>query len=319
MCRVPLCRSGFRLAAVAAHQVGVPAASAISSSCVPRSTTWPLSSTTIWSASAHSGQPVRDRDRRAARGQRVDGLLHRLLGTRVQRARRLVEHQDRRIAQDRPRDRQPLLLPAGEPVAALPDDRVVAVRQPDDVVVDAAPPARRASSSSPVASGLANRRFSATEAWNRYVSCETTPTASASVAKLSAADVHAVDRDGRRAHVVQPREQVARASSCPSRFPRRSPVPVPAGTAMSTCDSVGSRRSRRSRRRSARRRATSPASPARSGSSMSTTGRGTRRSGRTATATSARRPRSQQRDGRPEQRHLQRGERDDGADRTSRG
>ncbi len=42
-----------------------------------------------------------------------------------------------------------------------------------------------ATSSSSVAPGLAKRRLSATDAWNRYVSCETTPTARASVSNDS--------------------------------------------------------------------------------------------------------------------------------------
>ena len=46
-------------------------------------------------------------------------------------------------------------------------------------------PARAASStSSSVASGRAKRRFSRTVAWKRYVSCETTPTASVSESKV---------------------------------------------------------------------------------------------------------------------------------------
>ena len=49
---------------------------------------------------------------------------------------RLVEHQHRRVAQDGARDRDPLLLAAGEAEAALADDRVVAVGQPGDRVVD---------------------------------------------------------------------------------------------------------------------------------------------------------------------------------------
>ncbi len=53
-----------------------------------------------------------DRDRRAAFGELVERLLHEPLGLRVERARRLVEHEDRRIAQDRARDRDALLLPA---------------------------------------------------------------------------------------------------------------------------------------------------------------------------------------------------------------
>ncbi len=41
----------------------------------------------------------------------------------------LVENHDRRLLEQQPRDRQPLLLTAGEPVATVPDDRVEAVGQ----------------------------------------------------------------------------------------------------------------------------------------------------------------------------------------------
>ena len=66
-----------------------------------------------------------------------------------------------------------------------------------------------ASISSSVASGLAKRRFSRTEAWKRYVSCETTPTRSLSACEAQVADVDAVDRDLPAADVVEPRRQVA--------------------------------------------------------------------------------------------------------------
>ena len=52
-------------------------------------------------------------------------------------ARRLVEDEDRRVAQDRAGDRDPLLLASGEAVSALADDGVVAVGQRRDHVVDA--------------------------------------------------------------------------------------------------------------------------------------------------------------------------------------
>ena len=51
------------------------------------------------------------------------------LGLRVHRAQRVVEHEDRRVLRQRPRDRAPLLLPAGEIDASLAQHRVVAVRQ----------------------------------------------------------------------------------------------------------------------------------------------------------------------------------------------
>ncbi len=48
---------------------------------------------------------------------------------------RLVHHQDRRVAQKRAGDRQPLALPAGELRAALAGVGVVALRQRGDEVV----------------------------------------------------------------------------------------------------------------------------------------------------------------------------------------
>src|SRR6266516_3438766 len=80
----------------------------------------PWSSTMIWSAS-----------------RTVERLLDEPFGLRVERARRLVEDEDRRVAQDRARNRDPLFLAAGEPIAALADDGVVALGQSRDHVVDA--------------------------------------------------------------------------------------------------------------------------------------------------------------------------------------
>ncbi len=72
-------------------------------------------------------QPVGDHETRPIRPQRVHGFLDEHLGAGVDRAGRLVEDQDRRIAEERPGDRHQLLL-AGRDVAALVvDDRVVPV------------------------------------------------------------------------------------------------------------------------------------------------------------------------------------------------
>ena len=75
--------------------------------------------------------------RGAALGEVVERLLHGALGAGVEGAGGLVEEQDGRVAQDRPGDRDALLLAAGEPVAALADDGVVALGQRGDEVVDA--------------------------------------------------------------------------------------------------------------------------------------------------------------------------------------
>src|SRR5687768_15269249 len=74
------------------------------------------------------GQSVSDHEHRSPLEQPVDGSLHQTLGLRVERGRRLVEYQNRRIDEQRTRDRQTLPLPAGESRAALPKHGVIAVR-----------------------------------------------------------------------------------------------------------------------------------------------------------------------------------------------
>ena len=59
-------------------------------------------------------QPVGDQDARPLLDQRVDRRLDGRLGDGIQRARRLVEDQQRRVLQQRPGDGDPLLLTAGE-------------------------------------------------------------------------------------------------------------------------------------------------------------------------------------------------------------
>ena len=74
-------------------------------------------------------QPVRDRDDRAALHQIVQRGLDQLFGFGIQRAGRLIQQQDRRVLQQRPRDRQPLALTAGQHHAAVADHRIESLRQ----------------------------------------------------------------------------------------------------------------------------------------------------------------------------------------------
>src|SRR6266508_1157546 len=83
----------------------------------------------------HRRQPVGDRDRGPPGKQRLEGRLDELLGDGVQVGGGLVQQQDARVLEDHPGDRDPLLLPARQPVATLPDDRVVAVGQRADEAV----------------------------------------------------------------------------------------------------------------------------------------------------------------------------------------
>ena len=55
----------------------------------------------------------------------------------IERAGRLIEDQDARIADEGARDRDALALAAREPAAPLADDRVIALRQLEDELVGA--------------------------------------------------------------------------------------------------------------------------------------------------------------------------------------
>ena len=78
---------------------------------------------------ADGRQPVGDHQGGPSVQRRVERGLHGGFGTGVEARCRLVEHDDARIAQQHPGDREPLALAAGEPVAALADDGVESVGQ----------------------------------------------------------------------------------------------------------------------------------------------------------------------------------------------
>ena len=77
----------------------------------------------------HARQAMRQDQGRAPGRQAVDRLLDHRLVFGIDRGQRLVEDQDRRIAQQGAGDRQPLALTAGQHDAALADHRLVALRQ----------------------------------------------------------------------------------------------------------------------------------------------------------------------------------------------
>ena len=80
-------------------------------------------------------QPMRDHQRGAALHDLVERLLHQSLAFRIERAGRLVQQQDRRVAQHRPGNGDPLPLSCRQRHAALPEHGVVALRQTHDEVV----------------------------------------------------------------------------------------------------------------------------------------------------------------------------------------
>ena len=78
---------------------------------------------------------VRDEHDRAPLHDGAQGVVDGLLGPGVDRARRIVEHEDPGVAQDGACQRDALPLPAGQAQAALADDRVVAPREGHHEVV----------------------------------------------------------------------------------------------------------------------------------------------------------------------------------------
>ena len=80
----------------------------------------------------HAGQPVRQDQRGAPHHQPVQRLLDDRLVLGIDRGQRLIQHQHRRIPQQRPGDRQTLPLSAGQAGATLADHRLIAVGQGAD-------------------------------------------------------------------------------------------------------------------------------------------------------------------------------------------
>ena len=74
---------------------------------------------------AHRRKPMRDHKHRASAHQIVQRRLHQRFRLAVQRGGGLIQNQNRRILQQRPRNRQPLALAAGKPHAPLADHRIV--------------------------------------------------------------------------------------------------------------------------------------------------------------------------------------------------
>ena len=103
----------------------------------------------------------------------LDRLLHRALAFGVERARRLVEQQHRRVAQDRPGDGDALALAARQHHPALADSRCRSPRAGPAMKSCAAAARAAASTSASLASGRPKRMFSRAEAAKITGSCGT--------------------------------------------------------------------------------------------------------------------------------------------------
>ena len=86
----------------------------------------------------HDGvQAMGDDDGGAVLAEMLDRLLHLLFGLRIERRGGLVEQDDRRVLDQRPRHRDALALAAGELRAMLADRGVVAERKAHDELMRA--------------------------------------------------------------------------------------------------------------------------------------------------------------------------------------
>ena len=81
------------------------------------------------------GEPVGDHQRRAPAHQREEAGHHLGLALHVERARRLVHEQDRRVLQERAGQVDPLLLPDTQARAPVSDDRSIVLGQLLDELV----------------------------------------------------------------------------------------------------------------------------------------------------------------------------------------
>ena len=141
---------------------------------MPRWTTRPAAEHDDLVAVADGAQAVGDDQAGASPAPEVvvdDGL-----GLGVQRAGGLVEHQQARVADQRPGDLQALPLAAGEVPGPLGDDRVVTAPAAQQVAMDRGPQARL---DQPVCCGSCSSqrvRLSRTVPWNMAIRSSTSAT-----------------------------------------------------------------------------------------------------------------------------------------------
>ncbi len=86
-------------------------------------------------SAANGREAVRDDERGAVHHQVGQRFLHQQLGLGIEGRGGFVQHQNRRVLQQRPRDRNPLTLTARQALAALADRGLVPVGEPFDEVM----------------------------------------------------------------------------------------------------------------------------------------------------------------------------------------
>ena len=150
---------------------------------------------------------VRDQQQGLAGQDLLEALLEAALGAVVHGAARLVEHQDRRIQEQRPGDRDRLTLTAGQALAALADIQVEAKRMARDEVLDPGD-ARRAQHRLVVRERRAERDIVADRAVEQVHVLKHAANAAAQVSRVDLAQIGAVDQHRALIGLVQPEHQL---------------------------------------------------------------------------------------------------------------
>ncbi len=187
---------------------------------------------------ADGRQPVGDDEGRPPLHQLGQPFLDQRLALAVERRGRLVQDQDARIGQDRPRDRHPLPLAARELHPALADDRGVALRELLHELV-AAGDARRPQHLLVRGVGPGVGDVLEHRAVEQEVVLEDHAEVGAVVAEPHLGEVVAVDQDRRPRSGGGRRRRGRSACSCPSPRSPTSAVEVPGRAANETPRSTG--------------------------------------------------------------------------------
>ena len=156
---------------------------------------------------AQRRQPVGDGEHGASGDEPLQRLLNRSLGLRVHARGRLVQDEDARVVQDRPRDRHALALAARKGVSPLTHHGVIAVLQLADEVVGVGGPRRRdrlleRRPGQSVPDVLEHGPVKQVRVLQHH------PDLAAVVSGLESPQVHAVDPDRAARDVVEARDQV---------------------------------------------------------------------------------------------------------------
>ena len=88
-------------------------------------------------------EAVRNNDAGPSRHHALQRVLNQHFGFAIERTRRFIEHENARVFENHARQRDALFFAAAESVAALAHDRIVAIGQVHDEVVDVRRPRRR--------------------------------------------------------------------------------------------------------------------------------------------------------------------------------